>query len=125
MLYTMEEECKQQTRLFPSPERIDKVQESMMNLESIVKERNEAYYMLETGETSLRSRYKIRNALGLTVWRKTKEYIIPKFMNTKWRDNEYIGFEGSAVKKFLKHYREQRYLEKLKQKRFVNFFIIV
>lgn len=54
MLLTMEQEAKNQWKLFPSPERIDKVQESMENLESVVRERNVAYHELETGETGER-----------------------------------------------------------------------
>lgn len=54
MLLTMEEECKRETRLFPSPERLDKVEDSMENLETVVRERNKAYHLLETGETGER-----------------------------------------------------------------------
>lgn len=54
MLLTMEEEAKNQCKLFPSPERLDKVQESMENLEKVVRERNVAYHQLETGETGER-----------------------------------------------------------------------
>ncbi|CAH1976179.1 unnamed protein product [Acanthoscelides obtectus] len=54
MLLTMEQEAKDRVRLFPSPERLDKVEESMENLESVVRERNKAYHMLETGETGER-----------------------------------------------------------------------
>lgn len=70
MLLTMEEECKDQVRLFPSPERIDKVEESMSNLETIVRERNRAYYELETGETGERpTEYKV-GVFGLTYHHK-------------------------------------------------------
>lgn len=54
MLLTMEHECKEKMELFPSPERLDKVKESMENLEEVVRERNRAYYELETGETGER-----------------------------------------------------------------------
>lgn len=37
---------------FPNPERIEKVEESMTNLETVVRERNCAYYELEIGEPS-------------------------------------------------------------------------
>lgn len=50
MLLTMEHNCKEECRLFPSPERIDKVEESMENLEQVVRERNHAYWRLEVGE---------------------------------------------------------------------------
>lgn len=65
MLLTMEEDAKQEIRLFPSPERIDKVEESMENLETVVRERNRAYHLLETGETGERPKKMERSALGL------------------------------------------------------------
>lgn len=70
MLLTMEEESKQQTRVFPSPERLDKVQDSMENLETIVRERNKAYHMLETGETGERPGRLDTSAFGLKYYYK-------------------------------------------------------
>nr|CAG4645806.1 EOG090X0DBE [Lynceus sp. MCZ IZ 141354] len=49
MLYTMEHAAKEACELFPNPERIDKVEESMANLEEVVRERNKAYWELEVG----------------------------------------------------------------------------
>ena len=60
----MEEACKNATEIFPNPERIDKVKESMHNLESVVRERNRAYHMLETGETGERPGKLVYNRLG-------------------------------------------------------------
>nr|CAH7713935.1 unnamed protein product [Callosobruchus chinensis] len=54
MLLTMEHDAKDRVKLFPSPERLDKVEDSMENLEAVVRERNKAYHMLETGETGER-----------------------------------------------------------------------
>ena len=50
MLLTMEHNCKENYELFPSPERLDKVQDSMKRLEKVVHERNDAYWQLEIGE---------------------------------------------------------------------------
>lgn len=50
MLLTMEHNCNEHIHLFPSPERIDKVEESMENLEAVIHERNTAYWKLEVGE---------------------------------------------------------------------------
>lgn len=36
--------------MFPSPERLDRVRDSMDNLEQVIRERNEAYWKLEVGE---------------------------------------------------------------------------
>lgn len=64
MLMTMEEACKKESEIFPNPERLDKIRNSMNNLESIVRERNRAYHMLETGETGERPGKLVYNRLG-------------------------------------------------------------
>lgn len=66
MLMTMEEACKDENEIFPNPERLDKVKDSMNNLESVVRERNRAYHMLETGETGERPGKLVYNCLGKT-----------------------------------------------------------
>lgn len=50
MLLTMKETSDKELQLFPSPERIEKVEESMCALEDVVRERNKAYWELEVGE---------------------------------------------------------------------------
>lgn len=65
MLMTMEEACKEVCEIFPNPERLDKVQDSMSNLESVVRERNRAYHLLETGETGERPGKVVYNCLGI------------------------------------------------------------
>lgn len=52
MLLTMQEQCFDNGYAMPNPERIEKVEESMENLENVVKERNRAYFQLEVGEKS-------------------------------------------------------------------------
>ena len=44
MLMTMEHAYKEAVEKFPNPERLDKVEESMDNIESVVRERNRAYF---------------------------------------------------------------------------------
>lgn len=65
MLLTLEHECERTYELFPSPERIDKVQESMDNLETVVRERNKAYHMLETGRDGERPLRTETNRIGM------------------------------------------------------------
>lgn len=113
MLFTMEQECNEKMRLFPNPERIDKVQESMENIEKVIRERNVAYYKLETGETGERPEEEVVNLLGLPEEYRKQEYYLPKFMNTRWVKS-YLehGFIASyAVKKFLRLYREKQRVE--------------
>lgn len=64
MLLTMEHECNTEYEFFPNPERLDKVEDSMDNLETVVRERNRAYYELETGEPGERPSKWVRNQLG-------------------------------------------------------------
>lgn len=116
MLLTMEQEGIDQHRLFPSPERIDKVKESMENLETVVRERNRAYFELETGETGERPGRLVRNQLGMAFFYRSFEHVIPYFMNKKWRENHKFSYGGSAVQKFLRKYREKLWNEKRKAK---------
>lgn len=50
MLLTMQQAAKDNLENMASPERIDKVEESMKNIEEVVKERNRAYWKLEVGD---------------------------------------------------------------------------
>ncbi|VVC93516.1 unnamed protein product [Leptidea sinapis] len=116
MLYTMEHECNEQVKLFPNPERIDKVQESMNNIETVVRERNVAYYQLETGETGERPIEDVVSIFGIPEKYSKKEYSIPAFMNKRWvrpyLENGYIN--SRAVKKFLRLYNEKKHNEERK-----------
>ena len=49
---TMEQAYKEAVEKFPNPERLDKVEESMDNIESVVRERNRAYF-----EVNLRKKH--------------------------------------------------------------------
>lgn len=107
MLLTMGHAYDQANLPMPSPERIDKVEESMFNLEQVVRERNKAYHLLETGETGERPVHIQNNAIGIRFAYKLRQYSIPKFMNTRWYKNHFFGYKGHAVHKFLRLYREK------------------
>lgn len=107
MLITMQEACNNALEIFPNPERIDKVEMSMENLESVVRERNRAYHLLETGESGERPGKLTYNALGLKFYYRKRQYTIPQFMNNKWYKTHLFGYGGYAVRKFLKLYREK------------------
>ncbi|XP_066593388.1 large ribosomal subunit protein uL29m [Prorops nasuta] len=117
MLLTMEEAAKFECKIFPNPERIDKVNESMSNLESVVQERNRAYYMLETGETGEQKRKLVYSTIGTKFVYKFCERRIPRFMNTKWQKSRYLGFQGISTQKFLHKYKEKLHVDKLRSKR--------
>uniref|UniRef100_A0A1Y9HAL9 Large ribosomal subunit protein uL29m n=1 Tax=Anopheles farauti TaxID=69004 RepID=A0A1Y9HAL9_9DIPT len=114
MLLTMEHECKEKMELFPSPERLDKVKESMSNLEEVVRERNRAYYELETGESGERPGKLVANQLGIRFYYRAFEHVIPKYANRKWNERHKFSYGGHAVGKFLRLYRERLYNEKRK-----------
>nr|CAD7441281.1 unnamed protein product [Timema bartmani] len=115
MLLTMEHTCKEKVRLFPNPERIDKVEESMENLEQVVRERNRAYFQLETGETGERPGKPSVNAFGLNYFHKMSEHLIPKWMNTAWKKKFVFNKPDPYVKTFLSLYREKLWSLKRKE----------
>ncbi|ALC47087.1 Rlc1 [Drosophila busckii] len=116
MLLTMEHECNEKMEMFPNPERIDKVKISMENLETVVRERNKAFHLLETGETGERPQRQVKNAFGLPMVYRSCEHALPPFMNTKWIKSRHVSCGGRAVQKFLLKYREKLYNAKRKAK---------
>lgn len=114
MLLTMEHEYKQQYEAFPSPERIDKVKESMINLEDVVRERNKAYWLLETGQTGERPGKVVHNQLGLRYFYKMSEHILPKDYNKGWWKKRKLWYNYKECERFLSLYREKLFLEKRK-----------
>lgn len=108
MLFTMEHEAKSGCYMFPNPERIDKVykcnesyfhgmdskfvlgvfgfkvEDSMKSIETVVRERNRAYFLLETGSTGERPGEEVENFLGLQEYVQHKEYPIPKEENKEY-----------------------------------------
>lgn len=53
----------------------------MKNLETVVRERNRAYHLLETGETGERPGAEEENFLGLQEYRQFDEHTVPKDQN--------------------------------------------
>lgn len=116
MLLTVEHEAKDQHRLFPSAERLDKVKISMENIEAVVRERNRAYHELETGETGERPGKVVYSEIGIKYYYRKSEHVIPYFMNKKWRESRRFGYSGKDVAMFLNKYREKLWNEKRKAK---------
>ncbi|XP_046741437.1 39S ribosomal protein L47, mitochondrial [Diprion similis] len=114
MLMTMEHAAKKDYETFQNPERKYKVEESMTNLETVVRERNKAYHLLETGEDGERPGRLVNNQLGMKYYYRMSEHAIPRFMNNKWRETHKFGYSGNAAHKFRKLYREKLWNEKRK-----------
>ncbi|KAK5646948.1 hypothetical protein RI129_005412 [Pyrocoelia pectoralis] len=117
MLYTMEHEHNDQVRLFPSPERLDKVLDSMENLEEVVRERNRAYYELETTEIGEQTHKTITGPFGLEIDYYETEHSIPKEVNAQWQKEQNTKCRPEDVKSFLLKYKEKEYLQNKKQQR--------
>lgn len=117
MLKTMEHDYKRAWRFWASPERIDCVEESMKNLETVVRERNQAYHELETGHTGERPGKFQYNQIGMRQFRRLTEHPIPFHRNFKWREENPTRFGGMAVKKFLRLLKEQKFVERKKAHR--------
>ncbi|KAE8743974.1 hypothetical protein FOCC_FOCC009436 [Frankliniella occidentalis] len=96
-----------QFNILPGPERIYKVEESMKNLEDVVRERNRAYFELETGETGeRRCKYELTR-IGLWRLHKMQQHTIPKRLNKKWLEKYPQFIEDEQVDQFLTLYREK------------------
>ncbi|CAL1531304.1 unnamed protein product [Lymnaea stagnalis] len=106
MLLTMEAEFNRNNELFPNPERIAKVEESMENILEVVKERNDAVSLLETGKPADPGGAYVRDFLGRVVWRKFQEYGIPPHMNKVYRLCYPRGFKRLHLK-YLPLWREK------------------
>lgn len=109
MLYTMKEAAKDESETFPSPERIDKVEESMANLENVVRERNKAYWQLEVSPCATGERLAVfrRDVLGIPRWHKCSQHIVPYHRNSKFRNSQGPG-KQSETESFFNHYKEMQ-----------------
>lgn len=109
MLYTMREAAKQESEIFPSPERIDKVEEGMANLENVVRERNQAYWDLEVSPCATGERPSVfrRDVFGRPRWLKTSQHIVPYSRNWAFRNSQGPG-NHNETESFFQHYREMK-----------------
>ncbi|XP_033095920.1 39S ribosomal protein L47, mitochondrial-like isoform X2 [Anneissia japonica] len=83
LLLTLEEESDRLEKHMPSPERLEKVEESMKNLEEVLKERDTAVKLLDTGyEKGVPGRW-INSPLGYKRYSPAKEYYVPFHVNKR------------------------------------------
>lgn len=87
----------------------------MENILEVIKERDNAVSMLETGVPAEKENYLIRDFLGRMVLRKPREYAVPPYMNKVFRLMYPKAFKKQHVK-YLALYRE-----KLAKKRYAGF----
>ncbi|EJW88260.1 hypothetical protein WUBG_00833 [Wuchereria bancrofti] len=77
MLLTMLEASVQKALRMPNPDRIEKVAESMHNLEAVVHERNDAYFRLETGDGADPPMRTVTSFAGFTYQKRATEHLTP------------------------------------------------
>lgn len=112
MLLTMLEEYKRENERMPNEERIDKVDESMENLEEVVRERNRAYYELEVGTPAEQEREVIQGPFGIPEGYVQKEHVLPFLLNGRYRAHLKFRYRtnfGPEVNAFYRRYREKMY----------------
>jgi len=110
MLLTMEHAYKEEYVAMPNQERIDKVEESMENLEEVVRERNKAFHQLEVGISGEREREYRTDWTGRIVPYKPEEHELPIRMNDEYRRKLRFNFHktgGEDVLDFQRRYRER------------------
>jgi large subunit ribosomal protein L47 len=117
MLMTMAEEYKRQTQLFPNPERLEKVEESMENLLDIVAERDRAFSLLETGESCEPGRRWAYNELGIGYWQKCTEHRVPLHVSRRFQRTTVLS--GPWQHRYIKLRREKLLAERQKKLRHI------
>uniref|UniRef100_A0A915D9E1 Large ribosomal subunit protein uL29m n=1 Tax=Ditylenchus dipsaci TaxID=166011 RepID=A0A915D9E1_9BILA len=100
MLLTMREAYLLRAKIFPNPERIDRVQESMNNLELVVHERNDAYLRLETGKGASPPVRNVTSPIGFTYPEQAQEHYEPAEVTGKKKYEEpYLDDDAYLMQK--------------------------
>ncbi|KAM9378513.1 large ribosomal subunit protein uL29m [Phaethornis superciliosus] len=122
MLLTLQQESKRQLRPMPSPERLEKVEKSMKNIDLVVREREIALRLLQTGhEKPVPGEWR-QDFLGRTYWYTYKEWPIPWYLNKKYKKRRFYylphvnRFIRLRLEKNLRLRAKRQNLEKKKRK---------
>ncbi|KAM6414289.1 large ribosomal subunit protein uL29m [Rhynochetos jubatus] len=122
MLLTLEQESKRQLRPMPSPERLQKVQKSMKNIDLVVREREIALRLLQTGhEKPVPGEWR-HDFLGRTYWYSYKEWPIPWYLNNKYKKRKFYylphvnHFIRLRLEKYLLKRARMKNLERTRKK---------
>lgn len=113
MLLTMIQAYEDECEIMPNEERLDKVDESMSNLEEVARERNRAYYDLEVGDwRGEQEREVIQGPFGIDEGYLQREHTQPFLTNKKYQailKHRYRTAFGKDVKEFHRKYMEMTY----------------
>uniref|UniRef100_A0AC34R5W1 Large ribosomal subunit protein uL29m n=2 Tax=Panagrolaimus sp. JU765 TaxID=591449 RepID=A0AC34R5W1_9BILA len=131
MLLTMEHAYNVRNRGLPNPERKDRVNESMENIEHVVHERNDAYLKLETGEGASPPERTVTSFAGFTYKKQTTEHLLPhevtediEYEEPYLSESAYVMQKLWAEKQHLKAFHkadEERYKNRLKNENFTKY----
>ncbi|XP_011381839.1 39S ribosomal protein L47, mitochondrial [Pteropus vampyrus] len=108
MLLTLEQEAKRQVLPMPSPERLEKVIESMDALDKVVQEREDALRLLQTGQEKARPGAWRRDIFGRVFWHKFKQWPIPWYLNKKYNRKRFFAMP------YVEHFDRKKTLQKKK-----------
>ncbi|XP_069881943.1 large ribosomal subunit protein uL29m [Dipodomys merriami] len=122
MLLTLEQEAKRQRLPMPSPERLEKVIESMDALDKVVQEREDALRLLQTGQEKARPGAWRRDIFGRIIWHKFKQWPVPWYLNKRYNKKRFFAmpyvdrFIRLRLEKQARIKARKRSLEKKKEK---------
>ncbi|XP_064135802.1 large ribosomal subunit protein uL29m isoform X2 [Loxodonta africana] len=122
MLLTLEQEAKRQRLPMPSPERLEKVVESMDALDKVVQEREDALRLLQTGQEKARPGAWRRDLFGRIIWHKFKHWPIPWYLNKRYNRKRFFAmpyverFVRLRFEKYARIESRKKSLKKKKQK---------
>ncbi|EPY81935.1 hypothetical protein CB1_000693006 [Camelus ferus] len=84
----------------PSPERLEKVIDSMDALDKVVQEREDALRLLQTGQEKARPGAWRRDIFGRIIWHKFKQWPIPWYLNKRYNRKRF--FVMPCVERFVR-----------------------
>ncbi|XP_020836426.1 large ribosomal subunit protein uL29m [Phascolarctos cinereus] len=122
MLLTLEQEAKRQRLPMPSPERLDKVSESMDALDKVIQERDDALRLLQTGQERPRPGAWRKDIFGRIIWHKYKQWPIPWYLNKRYNRKKFYAmpyvepFVRLRLEKYLRGEAKKKNLQKKKEK---------
>ncbi|KAF6385158.1 mitochondrial ribosomal protein L47 [Rhinolophus ferrumequinum] len=122
MLLTLEQEAKRQILPMPSPERLEKVIESMDALDKVVQEREDALRLLQTGQEKARPGAWRKDIFGRIIWHKFKQWPIPWYLNKRYNRKRFFAmpyvdrFDRLKYEKQARIQARRKNLEKKKEK---------
>ncbi|XP_026869400.2 39S ribosomal protein L47, mitochondrial [Electrophorus electricus] len=128
MLLTIQQESKRQCVQMPSPERIKKVNRSMQRLDGVVKEREDALRLLQTGQEKGRPGEWRRNVFGKMFWYRFREHPVPWYMNKIYKRKRFYTplfvapYTRISLEKHLRSKMRRERKEKQNQKKLSAMF---